>query len=81
MSLANALQLIARVRDDPRVRERLRGTSLTLGLEAGPLVGAELGLDCSTAELRQAFAIDWAMRAFHDGRRLSASLEANGKRL
>lgn len=69
MSVKNALQFIARLRADERLRAQLISPDGPAGLERFVELGDRIGLAFTVEELRTAHRDDWGMRylSFHSG--------------
>ena len=65
MAVKSALELIRKIERTPALKHRLRSLSTSKGLSVLVAAGIEQDLFFTKAELRSAFAIDWAMRFFH----------------
>lgn len=62
MSVPEALRFLSEVKQDPALRDRLRGLGAPADLEPVRRVGAAAGFAFTADELRTAFKHDWAMR-------------------
>lgn len=84
MSIQAAHRFITRVAKDPGLRQRVADSGKEEGLQVLVSEGAGLGLRFTVPELREAFALDTAMRAvfYRSGASFSGvfPLEAPGDR-
>jgi predicted ribosomally synthesized peptide with nif11-like leader len=67
MSAREAMQFIARVRSDEKIREQLRALGIDPDLAEVAAIGARMGLNFSVDELRNAYGYEWTMRALYYG--------------
>jgi predicted ribosomally synthesized peptide with nif11-like leader len=69
MSVQDAMRFIERVDQDTELRDKIRSGLPDMELEDLVKMGAEAGMVFSVAELRTAFAKDWAARfAYYSAR-------------
>ena len=67
MSVNDAMQFIARVRNEENLQAELRELGIDPDLSQVAALGERLGLNFSIAELRSAFGYEWTMRSIHHG--------------
>lgn len=67
MSVRDAMQFIARVRREEKIRTELRALGIDPNLEQVVAIGAALGLHFSVEELRNAYGYEWTMRSIYLG--------------